>query len=267
MPPSPESLPVALARRLATRALGRVHEHHAILDSTNERALSWALTGAVHGAMVTADAQSAGRGRLGREWSSPASDDLYVSLVVRPPWPRPPADVLAALGLAVAVGLREGLACWLPDLALKWPNDLLHQGRKLAGILCEARWQGEALSLVIGFGVNVSRRAFDPALAQATSLALAGAKATRVDVLAAVLASLEGVLDRYLDPRDPGFAAIRERYEPHCVTLEAQAPVLLRPPGGDAPVAAEVLGLDARGALRARPIAGGPAFTVVSVEP
>ena len=67
-----------------TGSLGQVREHHASLPSTNDRALAWARAGAPHGAMVTADAQSAGRGRLGRRWESPPGEGLYVSLVLRP---------------------------------------------------------------------------------------------------------------------------------------------------------------------------------------
>lgn len=161
-------------------ALGQPREHHASLPSTNDRALAWAREGAPHGAMVTADAQTAGRGRLGRRWDSPPGAGLYVSLVLRP------AEVVvgrgwdprwAALGLAVGLGLREGLARWVPDALLKWPNDLLVRGHKLAGVLCETRWQGSTPDIVVGFGVNVAQREF-PAELRATSLALELARRT-----------------------------------------------------------------------------------------
>src|SRR5690606_17365021 len=105
LPPMPDDLG-QLAELLTTARLGRAHEHHASLSSTNDRALAWLAEGAPDGALVTADHQSAGRGRLGRVWSSPVGRDLYASLILRPGVsPRG----FGALALAVGVGLREGL--------------------------------------------------------------------------------------------------------------------------------------------------------------
>ncbi len=200
--------------------LGRPHEHHASLGSTNDRALAWLLAGAPHGAVVTADEQRAGRGRRTRRWFSPAGESLYASLVLRPGAPPHPAR-FGALGLAVAVGLREGLPELRAPVELKWPNDLLVEGRKLGGILCEARWVGEEPQVVVGFGINVHTRSFPAALeGHATSLALAGrpgaAAPGRARLLAWLLASLQGALESFF--RD-GFAAVKERYLPHCSML------------------------------------------------
>ena len=214
----------ALARLLTTRRLGRVHEHHASLASTNDRALAWLGDGAPDGALVTADAQTAGRGRLGRSWSSPTGRDVYASVIVRP---GAPAAGFGALALAVGVGLREGLVAALgpgavPTIALKWPNDLLVDGRKLAGILCESRWRGREVELVVGFGVNVHRRLdeFAPALREtATSLAVClppEARRGRAWILAQLLAQLERALQDFFAG---GFPAIRSRYEPHCLVI------------------------------------------------
>lgn len=267
----------SLASRLTTRALGRVHRHVPALASTNDAAMRWACEGAVHGALVTADAQTAGRGRLGRRWSSPPGAGIYASVIVRPPGD---ARALAwgALGLAVAVGLREGLLPWAPALALKWPNDLLHGGRKLAGILCETRWSGVGADarpqVVVGFGINVG--ACPPEVSTiATSLARDGARAPgRAEVLARVLAALEEALDVFFGAvgrgaRAGGFAAIRERYEPHCVTLgrviSIPGPSGARDPDRRREV--RVLGLAEDGALWVEPLAGGSRFRVDSVPP
>lgn len=244
--------------RPRTRWLGRPHEHFAELASTNDRALAWARAGAPHGAMVSADRQTAGRGRLGRAWASPAAGDLYVSVILRPPQ----GPALGALALAVGAGLREGLARWTPQVALKWPNDVLLAGRKVAGVLCEARWVGDLPELVVGFGVNVGRTLFDPELAaRATSLALAlPSPPPRAAVLSGLLAALEPILCDFFAG---GFAAVRARYEPHCVTLGARVSVEV--PGGTGErEPARALGLDPDGALLVAPLDGGPARRVES---
>jgi BirA family biotin operon repressor/biotin-[acetyl-CoA-carboxylase] ligase len=263
-----------LASLLTTARLGRVHEHHASLDSTNDRALSWlgqvGSGGAPDGALVTADAQTAGRGRLGRPWSSPPGRDLYASVIVRP---GVAASGFGAVSLAVAVGLREGLlslfGARLSDkLALKWPNDLLLDGRKLAGILCESRWRGREVELVIGFGINVHREfdEFEPDLrARATSLALAlepQHRRGRAAILAAVLAELERSLDRFF-AEPGGFRAIRSRYEPHCLVIGKTIEVA-EPSGRKFFAIAE--GLDEDGALRVRPCEGGESVRVESAD-
>ncbi len=247
---------------------GRAHEHHAILGSTNDRALEWLREGAPHGALVTAAAQQAGRGRRGRAWFSPAGASLYVSLVLRPGPMRPP-ERLGALGLAVGVGLREGLHQGLPGLRqpvmLKWPNDLHVDGRKLGGILCEARWVGDAPDVVVGFGLNVHAPAVPPELrAQATCVAHEheGEVPGRAELLAALLVGLEAALEPFLRR---GFAAVRERYLAHCVTLGRLVQV-----GDEAAPAGAREGiadrLDEDGALWVRPVDGGAAYRVESSD-
>jgi BirA family biotin operon repressor/biotin-[acetyl-CoA-carboxylase] ligase len=253
---------------LTTTRLGRVHEHHASLGSSNDRAIAWLAEGAPDGALVTADAQTAGRGRLGRRWSSPPGRDLYASVIVRPGLA---PTGFGAVSLAVAVGLREGLLALFGarlsgTLALKWPNDLLLDGRKLAGILCESRWRGREVELVIGFGINVHRERdeFEPELrARATSLALQlepEQRRGRAAILAAVLAQLELELERFFAG---GFAAIRSRYEPHCLVLGETIEVA-EPSGRRFMAIAE--GLDDDGALRVRPREGGPSVRVESAD-
>jgi BirA family biotin operon repressor/biotin-[acetyl-CoA-carboxylase] ligase len=239
-----------MTTRLSTAVLGQVHEHHASLPSTNDRALAWAREGAPPGALVTADEQTAGRGRLGRRWVSPAGEGLYASVVLRPEsflngltggagWsPR-----WSALGLAVGLGVRMGISRWLPETRLKWPNDLLVDRRKLAGVLCETRWQGATPDVVVGFGVNVLQREFPEEL-RATSMALELAHETcpsRHEVLEAALLGLEGVLGRFFAG---GFPAIRGQYEAHSAVIGQALTV-----GG---VAAVGVGFDDDGALRVR---------------
>ncbi len=129
-------------------ALGHPRAHYRLTDSTNARARELATRGAPHGTLVTATEQSAGRGRQGRTWSAPAGRALLCSIVIRDP-PR-----LLPLAAGVAVAELAGA-----DARIKWPNDVLVGGRKVAGILVEARLQeGWA---VVGIGVNVALRPED----------------------------------------------------------------------------------------------------------
>jgi BirA family biotin operon repressor/biotin-[acetyl-CoA-carboxylase] ligase len=166
------------------------------IGSTNDRALAWAENGADEGCVVLADAQSAGRGRLGRSWASPPSAGIYVSLVLRP---LPPAMPL--LTIAAGLGVSEGIAAATGlQTHVKWPNDVCVAGRpprKLAGILAEAGSSGErVLHVVLGIGINVLPAAYPPDVAaRATSLeGELGRAVARPLVLAECLA---GVWRRY----------------------------------------------------------------------
>lgn len=185
--------------------LGQVHEHHGTLGSTNDRALQWLREGGPDGAVVTADAQTEGRGRRGRRWVSPAGMNLYVSVLLRPAEIR--AD-FSAIALVVGLGLAEGIG--VADVRLKWPNDLLLHDRKLSGVLCESRFGADGAAVVIGFGINVHQETFDDTLASgATSLRREGIHRERLPLLADILVSLETRLDRFFAA---GFAPLRDAY-------------------------------------------------------
>ncbi|MGI9081951.1 MAG: biotin--[acetyl-CoA-carboxylase] ligase [Thermoleophilaceae bacterium] len=147
--------------------LGRPRVHHRTVDSTNERAKALAHFGAPHGTVVTADAQAAGRGRQGRAWIARSGGALLMSLLIRGLEERH-----AILPLTAAVSVCEAAeACAPVTCAIKWPNDVWIERRKLAGILIEVRPQeGWA---VVGVGLNVCEREFPGELkGTATSLAL-----------------------------------------------------------------------------------------------
>ncbi len=163
-------------------ALGVPRLHLRATDSTNSRVRELAAAGAVHGTLVTAAEQSAGRGRQGRTWSAPPGQTLLMSLLLRS-WPP-----LLPLATAVAVADVVGVAA-----RIKWPNDVLLEGRKVAGILVEARPQeGWA---VVGVGLNVAVRVGElPAELRQTAGTL-GLAPDRVEpVLARLLEALESRL-------------------------------------------------------------------------
>jgi BirA family transcriptional regulator, biotin operon repressor / biotin---[acetyl-CoA-carboxylase] ligase len=162
--------------------LGRPRLHLRETGSTNDRARQLAAAGAPHGTLVTAAAQSAGRGRQGRTWSAPPGHALLMSLVLR--------DAHQLLPLAAAVAVAHAVG---EQAAIKWPNDILVDGRKVAGILAEGRPQeGWA---VLGIGVNVAVRLEDlPPELHATAATLGRDPSDVEPFLASLLTSLEGSL-------------------------------------------------------------------------
>jgi BirA family biotin operon repressor/biotin-[acetyl-CoA-carboxylase] ligase len=166
-------------------------EHLPAVGSTNDHLKALARSGAAAWTVVLADAQTAGRGRQGRRWSSPPGN-LYLSVLLRP---EPPDGRWSVLPLAAGLAVAEALASIGADARLKWPNDVLLGGRKVAGVLAEASSGRDGLdSVVVGIGVNVARRPDDlPADVGATVTCLqeeGAAAVDRIDVAAAVLGRL-----------------------------------------------------------------------------
>lgn len=170
--------------------LGQPRQQFAEIDSTNRVALDWG--DAPTGALVWADAQTAGRGRLGRSWQSPAGKGLYFSLVLRPAEPNPARYALLA-GLGVAAAIER--VCDVP-IACKWPNDILCHSKKIGGILCETRDD----RLVIGVGLNVTHTREDlpdRPIFPASSLLLETGKTFPIpDLLESILSALELTIQR-----------------------------------------------------------------------
>lgn len=151
----------SLKNQLANLEIGWLRYFDSI-GSTNDEALAWAASGAKDLSIVVADEQTRGRGRLDRRWFTPKGTALAFSLILRPaPTLRPHLSRtvgLAALAIADSL-VKRGLAP-----RIKWPNDILLNGKKAAGILVETVWSGEAVdSLVIGIGVNVHAASVPPA--------------------------------------------------------------------------------------------------------
>jgi BirA family transcriptional regulator, biotin operon repressor / biotin---[acetyl-CoA-carboxylase] ligase len=169
-----------------TAALGHPRVHHRRTDSTNARARELAAAGAPHGTVVTASEQTAGRGRQGRTWSAPPDRALLCSLVIRDPEPLLP--LAAALAVADVAGDRA---------RIKWPNDVLLDGGKLAGILIEGRPQEGWAVLGIGINVAVRREDLPPELHD--TAATLGREPHDVD---AVLDELLAALERWLPAGD-----------------------------------------------------------------
>ncbi len=161
-------LEVALA---GTIFAGKLH-FSPVTGSTNNDALAAARDGAPNGSVYFADGQQTGRGRGDHSWHSADGEGLYVSVLLRPavsPARLPLIPLTAGLAAAKAISITSGL-----EVDLRWPNDLLIGARKAGGILVESKTEGDAVAfVVIGIGINVHQRAFDPELSTpATSLEL-----------------------------------------------------------------------------------------------
>ena len=185
----PDITPEVIRSGLCSRVIGRVLEVFPEIGSTNDRAMAAGHGGAAEGFCVLADRQTAGRGRLGRAWVSPAGVGLYTSILLRPKGPLSSLPLLTLVaGLAVADAIQE-VAGLSPRL--KWPNDVWLDGRKVAGILTELATDGSsARCAVAGIGVNVNHCAddFPPELRPgATSLFQQGGRRIARGILAAAI--------------------------------------------------------------------------------
>ena len=212
--------------------------------STNDEAARLAKDGAAHGTVVTARAQTAGRGRGGHEWFSPDAGNLYLSAVLRPKLePR----FVPPITLAAGIGVCEAVNHFGPCPSLKWPNDVLIGGRKVSGILTEmSSREGVTEHVVLGIGVNVNGSGFPPELeAIATSVALETGRAAidRERFLAVLLGALERWLDRFFVG---GIAAISEHWTDRANFAGRWVRVQLE---GEQPVVGKASGLDSDGAL------------------
>ncbi|HSD21990.1 MAG TPA: biotin--[acetyl-CoA-carboxylase] ligase [Anaeromyxobacter sp.] len=236
---------------LNTHDLGRELHCYEELGSTNDRAKELAEEGAEHGEIVVAEAQTAGRGRRGREWVSPPRKNLYFSVILRPELPPSRA---AELTLVASIAVCDAARQAGVDAGIKWPNDLLASGKKLAGILTELATEPDRVHwVVVGVGVNVNSRPEDfpeELRDQATSLLIERrSPAPRALFAAACFTALEEWLDRHAEE---GFGVIREAWRERSVTLGREVAVTTE--------GREIVGvaedLDAHGALLVRGRAG-----------
>ena len=211
--------PEELCPRLTTTLLGNEVHYFASLASTNDEAKKLAAAGCPDGTLVITEEQTGGRGRLSRGWFSPATKGIWFSVVLRPPFlpqDAPKCTLMAAVAINRAIRKLSGIAC-----GIKWPNDILVDGRKLVGILTEMSAEMDAINyIVIGAGINVNLAAadFPPELRTlASSLLLAaGEKISRLDLFVLVLAELEAL---YAAVRDQGFSPVLAAWRQESITL------------------------------------------------
>ncbi|ABD07995.1 Biotin--acetyl-CoA-carboxylase ligase [Rhodopseudomonas palustris HaA2] len=239
------------AKRLAAveqaDGIGRTVLHVAEIDSTNRALIDLGKAGADHGTVLVADHQTRGRGKGSRAWFSQPSGSLCVSTLIRTARPIEEAPQLALLG---AVALWEAIAAHTGVAAgIKWPNDLLVDGRKICGILAEAHTDGagELDFVVLGFGLNVAiaQAEFPEELRRsaASLAALAGRPIDPIGLLRGFLESLGVWLPLWERDGVASFAGTWTRHAEHLGQM-------VRVTDGDEPVTARLIGLADDGALR-----------------
>jgi len=168
--------------------------HYTSIGSTNDEAKKLAQMGAPHGTLVIAEEQTGGRGRLGRKWVSPPGQGIWLSIILRPslePSEAPRITMACAVAAAKAIRQEVGVNC-----LIKWPNDLLIDGKKVAGILTEMSADMDKIHYVVtGIGMNVNNAEFPPDIEKtATSLKLAsGEEVERLKILTQFLSQFEEI--------------------------------------------------------------------------
>lgn len=214
------------------------------IDSTNTQAKRMAKTGAEHGLIVTADKQSAGKGRRGRAWESPAGMNLYFSILLRPefePDKAPMLTLVMAYSVAKVIGAQEGL-----PVGIKWPNDLVLEKKKICGILTEMELsENQIADVVIGVGINVNTTEFPKELRdKATSLYLQkGCKVERESLLQQILKEFGQQYERFLEIQDLSF--LKDAYNQMLINKGKE--VLVLEPGHE--YQAKALGVNEKGEL------------------
>ncbi|RGY99646.1 biotin--[acetyl-CoA-carboxylase] ligase [Clostridium sp. AM58-1XD] len=187
-----------LESRMKGQWAGRNLVYYQETDSTNDRGKKLAEDGCPHGTLVVADCQNAGKGRRGRNWTSPSGEAVYMSLVLRPEiLPSCASMVTLVAAMAVAEGIRQVTGL---DPMIKWPNDIVVNGKKICGILTEMSAEMDCIHyVVIGIGINVNQKEFPEDIRdKATSLLLEKKESlSRSEIAAAVMESFEEFYSRY----------------------------------------------------------------------
>ncbi len=214
-----------LESRMDTRWAGRPVEFYDVLASTNLQAKLDAENGAEEGTLVVADMQTAGRGRKGREWNSPAGTNVYFTLILKPSFAVSMASMATlVMGMAAARGIKE--TCGV-DARIKWPNDIVASGKKICGILAEMSVErGYIHYIVMGVGINVGEQEFPPEI-EGTASSLreeCGRDVSRAELTANVMKAFERYYEIFL--RQEGLSGLWEEYNRLLVNMDREVRVL-----------------------------------------
>lgn len=209
---------------LKTEYLGHDIDYNEVIDSTNIKAKALARSGKEEGTLVIADCQEGGKGRLGRAWASPSGTGIWMSLILRPKiLPQYASQITLVAGLSMCEAIREATGL---DVQIKWPNDLVVNGKKVCGILTEMSAEMEGVNyIILGIGVNVNTMSFEEELPFATSLAKeAHEEFSRKDIIVSFLEKFEK--DYTIYKTFPSLEKFLSRYEENCITLHKKVKLI-----------------------------------------
>ena len=234
----------AITARLSTEWAGQEIHSFDEIDSTNNEAKRRAEAGAGHGMLAVSEVQTAGRGRMGRPWSSPAGSGIWMSLLLRPTLSPIQAS---GLTLVMALAVRESIMAMTgADCGIKWPNDIVSDGKKVCGILTEMSAEPDWINhVVIGVGINVTDDSFPEEIRdRAISVwQICGQTIRRAELIAEILKRFERFYDLYL--QNGNMSALLEEYNAALINRGRKVRVL--DPAGEYEAVAE--GINASGAL------------------
>lgn len=236
-----------LGSMMDTEWAGRKIYYFDEIDSTNTRAKQLGEKGAPHGTLVIAEGQSAGRGRRGRAWESPGGSSIYMSMLLRPEIPPAKAPMLTlVMGVSTAEGLGEYTGL---DMQIKWPNDIILKGKKLAGTLTEMSTEIDCVNYVVmGTGINVNMAQMPKELAEkATSLrAETGQIMRRSQIIASVMKRFEENYRLFVENGD--LRQLQEKYNSLLITRNKEVRII----NGKEEYHAYALGINENGELMVR---------------
>lgn len=236
-----------LSSMIDTKWAGQTIYYFDQIDSTNIRAKQLGEEGVPHGTLIVAGQQNAGRGRRGRAWESPSGVSIYMSIVLRPEMVPVKAPMLTlVMALSAADSLKE---CTGLDIQIKWPNDIILNGKKLAGILTEMSTEMDYINhVVIGVGINVNTERLPEDLEEkATSLRLeTGRIIRRSEIIASIMKEFEKNYQLFMETQS--FRQMQEKYNSLLINREKEVRIL----GVKEEYAAYALGINAKGELLVR---------------
>ena len=233
-----------LQNRRTASWIGKETICYEMIDSTNAQAARLVEDGMGHGALIIADSQQAGRGRRGRSWDSPAGASIYMSILLKPEInPNNASMITLVAALAVSRAITQMIG---NPVGIKWPNDIVMNGKKICGILTEMSVQFNYVNyIVVGIGINVNVESFPEEIAHmATSLQIeTGMRINRAELIAAVCKQFEEVYEIYLQTQD--LRNLVKEYNTNLVNMNQNVKVL----DPKEPFEGRAMGITSRGEL------------------
>lgn len=235
-----------IIKNINTKVLGRNVEYMYETDSTNEQIKRMASEG-MDGLLVVADAQNKGKGRLGRNWDSPHGDNIYMSFLIKEnisPAKAPMITIIAAMAVL------EAVKKYIDEVYIKWPNDIVVNGKKICGILTEMKTKSEVTEyVVVGIGINVNTKSFAEDIKdKATSLYIETGKiADRAEITGRVMNAFEKYFEIFM--REGSLRLLVDEYNNNLININRRVEVQ----ENGSKYTATALGIDENGELLIRP--------------